>query len=309
MTTIAPHQPAPSPYPDDPAQERAAAFAFAQTGPDRFRVEPVPSGLLRLYGGSMIAQGLDAARLTVAAPKQAHSLHACFAQPGFTDVPLDFEVTRETDGRSFAQRRVRVTQEGRLVLNVLASFQAPEESPGHHAPMPQVPPPEACPPLWDMVRAQAHRLPERHRPFWTRRQQVDWRPAEPYSLWDHAPTPLPARRHFWLRFYDAIEGGPHVHQRLLAYASDLHIFHTGLGPMGIGVMNDRLQTSSLDHAIWFHADFRVDEWLLYALECPAASSSRMLGRGEVFTQDGRLVASVAQQGLARLLPEARLGRI
>ncbi len=296
-----------NPYPDDPELERRLAYEFEEIGPDRFRVGPIPSGLLRLYGGMVLSQSLAAARLTVPLDKVTHSLHAYFLQPGLTDRPVEFAVTRESDGRTFANRTVRMTQEGAPIVNLMASFKAPEPSGRHAFAMPDVPPPEGLTSLAELVAAYGDRLPERHRPFWRRAQQVDWRPIGFFPFDERKIRP--AARNFWFRFNGMVGGPLDVHQRLLAYASDLHIFHTALGPLGIGWANDFLQSSSLDHAIWFHDEFRVDEWMLYALDSPAATDALALGRGNVFRRDGTLVATVSQQGLARMLEEKREGKL
>lgn len=296
-----------NPYIDDPEAERSLGYQFEEIGADHFRVAPVPSSLLRLYGGMVVSQCLAAARLTVPTDKAAHSLHAYFLQPGMTDRPLDFTVSRESDGRTFANRFVRLTQDGAPILNLMASFKAPEPSGRHGFPMPDVPPPEGLTSLAELVAAYGDKLPERHRPFWRRRQQVDWRPVE-FFPFDEGGV-RPPRRHFWFRIDGVVEGPLDVHQRLLTYASDLHIFHTALGPLGVGWANDFLQSSSLDHAIWFHDTFRADEWMLYAMDSPAASDALAMGRGTIFRRDGTLVATVTQQGLARRLEEKREGKL
>lgn len=296
-----------TPYIDDPELERRIAYQFQEIAADHYRVAPVPSSLLRLYGGMALSQCLAAARLTVPEDKVAHSLHAYFLQPGHTDRAVDFTVTRESDGRTFANRTVRMTQDGAPIINLMASFKAPEPSARHAFPMPDAPPPENLVSLAELVADYGDRLPERHRPFWRRRQQVDWRPIGFFPFDERKVRP--ATRNFWFRFNGRIDGPLHLHQCLLAYASDLHIFHTALGPLGIGWANDFLQSSSLDHAIWFHDAFRVDEWMLYALDSPAATDALALGRGNIFRRDGTLVATVSQQGLARMLEEKREGKL
>jgi acyl-CoA thioesterase-2 len=294
-------------YIDDPEAERRLGYHFEELGPDHFRVGPVPSSLLRLYGGMVVSQCLAAAQLTVPADKVAHSLHAYYLQPGLTDRPVEFTVVRESDGRSFANRTVRMTQGGAPIVNLMASFKLPEPAAQHNFAMPDAPPPEGLTSLAQLVAAYGDRMPERHRPFWRRRQQVDWRPVE-FFPFDERDVRPPVR-HFWFRFHDTVDGPLSVQQRLLTYASDLHIFHTALGPMGVGWANDFLQSSSLDHAIWFHDAFRVDEWMLYALDSPAATNALALGRGNIFRRDGTLVATVSQQGLARMLEQKRQGKL
>ncbi|MGF7154821.1 acyl-CoA thioesterase-2 [Novosphingobium gossypii] len=296
-----------NPYIDDPEQERRLAYDFEEIGPDQFHVAPVPSGLLRLYGGMALSQSLAAAQRTAPPDKIAHSLHAYFLQPGLIDRPLEFSVTRESDGRSFSNRTIRMTQDGAPILNMMASFKAPEPAARHGFTMPDAPEPEGLTSLAELVARYGDRMPARHRPFWRRRQQVDWRPIGMFPFDEREVRP--PTRNFWFRFHGTIDGPLHVQQRLLAYASDLHIFHTALGPLGIGWANDFLQSSSLDHAIWFHDEFRVDEWMLYALDSPAASDAMALGRGNIFRRDGTLIATVSQQGLARMLEEKREGKL
>ena len=296
-----------NPFPDDPAEEAAALLRLADTGPDRFRTHPVPSGLLRLYGGQIVAQALGAMRLTVPSGKVAHALHLFYQRPGLTDRPLDLAVERDTDGRSFAQRRVAVTQDGAPVAYAMASFQVPESSGLHQDPMPDVPGPADLPPLARFFADNLADVPDRQRPFWCRRQMFDWRPVEPFHL---GPiTPMPARRHFWFRAQVPFTDSPEMHQTLLAYASDTHIIQGGLRPMGIAWDDAHLQISSLDHAVWFHQPCRVDDWLLYVIDSPVASGSRVLGTGTIHARDGTLVATVVQQGLARMLDAPREGKI
>lgn len=296
-----------NPYPDDPVLERAQAFAFAETAGDRFTAPVLPSGLLRLYGGMVVAQALASAQRTVPADKPVHSLHAYFLKPGLIDRPLDFAVRQLTDGRSFAARHVAVTQDANPVLELMASFQVDEPGPEFAMPMPDVPPPDALPILDDLFRANADTLPLRHRPFWLRRQQIEWRPCEPFTFGDDSVRA--PQRSFWFRMKDGLVADQARHRCWLAYASDFHIFQTGLLPLGYGFDNDFLQTSSLDHAIWFHADVDMNEWMLYALETPVSSGARLYSRGTVFRADGTPVAHVAQQGLVRVLVVAREGKI
>lgn len=294
-------------FPDDPDTERTQAFEFDQIGPDRFQSRPLPSGLLRLYGGMIVAQALAAMRLTTPEDKDAHALHLFYQRPGLTDRPLIFAVERDADGHSFAQRRVAVTQDGKPIAHAMASFQIHEPGRAHQAPMPNVPDPSTLEPLTAIFDRELAALPARHHPFWRRKQMFDWRPVENFQIGDAAV--YPAQRHFWFRANAAIDAPLHVQQRLLCYACDTHIMQNALRPLGIAWADDHLQSSSLDFAIWFHAPFRVDEWMLYALDSPASSGARVLGAGSVFRQDGVLAATVIQQGLARMLGEKREGKI
>ena len=260
-------------FPDDPDFERQHAYLLEQTGADFYRSAPMPSGLLRLDGGLIVSQALAAMQRTAPADKDVHALHVFYQRPGMIGRPLDFAVSRETDGRSFAQRRVAVTQDGEPVAQAMASFQVAEDGGLQQSAMPDVPPPEGLEPLALILARHADTLAPRHRPFWCRRQQFDWRPVEHFPIGEPAVV-RPARRHFWFRANAVVDGPLAQHKRLLAYASDTHILQTGLRPLGIDWTDERLQTSSLDHAIWFHAPFRVDDWMLYALDSPVASGAR-----------------------------------
>lgn len=293
---------------ENPATEQRMLFALEQLGDDHFRAQPFPSNLLRLYGGQVVAQALAAIQRTAPPSRPVHSCHAYFVRPGGTHRPIDFYVTRDRDGRSFSARRVAVEQDGKLILSMSASLQDREEGPHQQHPMPDVPSPESLTSMADLVAAVGDALPRRHWPFWRREALFDWRPVEPFRI-KSCPAET-SHRHFWVKLKTSLGDDPAEHQRFLAYASDLHILHAGLAPLGVGWADDHLQTASLDHAIWFHDDrFRVDEWLLYAIESPNSGHARTLGRGMIFTADGRLVATVAQEGLIRLLPTPRLDMI
>ncbi len=285
------------------AIERKMLFAFEEKGKDHFRTQPIPTTMLRLYGGQVVSQALAAAHRTVAEGKLANSCHAYFVRAGAIDRPLDFLVERDSDGRSFSARRVSVLQDGQLILSLSALFHAHEEAKRHQRPMPDVAPPDGLASMDELIADVGDALPKRHHPFWRRDHIFDWRPVGPFRIMDgQVESP---RRNFWLRLKDPAEPSERLHQWFFAYASDLHLLHAGLAPFGLGFADDHLQTASLDHAIWFHEPFRTDEWLLYSIDSPAAAQSLALGTGDLFTADGRLVASTAQQGLIRLHDEAR----
>ena len=289
-----------------PADEMAAVLRLHAAGDDRFRFDPVPNGLLRLYGGQLTAQALLAAGRT-APDRAAHSCHAYFGAPGRVDRPVDVQVVRDRDGRSFSTRRATATQDGQVVLTLAASFQVAEPGGRYGATMPpRLPSPETLPGLDDLARALGERFPERHRPVWWRAGPVDWRPVEPLRFVDPAEA---GPQHFWFRLRAPIGPDPALHRAMLVYASDIHILHAAMSPFDEPVGSDLWQTSSLDHAVWFHDDARVDEWLLYRVEPVAAGGARALGRGTIFAEDGRHVATVMQEGLARPLDMPRLGRL
>lgn len=276
-------------------------FDFIEVAPDRFRVPATGGPLQRLFGGHVLAQALSAAQRTVPPGKVAHSCHAYFVRAGRVDAPIDFVVTRDSDGRSFAMRRVMAMQAGALILSLSASMHVQEEGPIQQFSLPDVPPPEALPPLDEVIAATMAQMPLPRQAFWDRDLGLDFRAVEPFVTVD--PPVSPSHRHFWVKVRQPLGDDPVEHQCMLAYLSDLFIMHTGLGPLGLSWASPRLQDASLDHAIWFHQRVRADEWLLCMMDSPFAGGARTLGRSTVFTRDGRLVASVAQEGLIRILPE------
>lgn len=292
----------------DHARTAQALFAFEELDDDRFRIAPYPTNLLRLYGGQLSGQALAAAVRTVDDDRIVHSAHAYFGAPGLVDLPLDFRVHRDRDGRSFSSRRVEVSQQGRLVLTLSASFHVPEPGPSYGEPMPaDLPPPERIVPLVDQVRALGDRLPERHRPVWADEGLIDWRPTEPFAFVD--PIGDARVRDFWFRLRCPLPDAPGAQAAMLLYASDIQVLHTAMGPFGEPPASDYWQTSSLDHAIWFHDRFDVADWLLYRTRAVAGGHARALGSGRIFARDGRHVASVMQEGLTRLLTTPRVGRL
>lgn len=262
----------------------------------RGRNRDIGSG--RVFGGQVLAQALVAARRTVEEERVAHSLHGYFILPGDVEAPIVYFVDRLRDGKSFATRQVTAIQHGRAIFNMSASFQVLEEGPEHQAEMPDVPPPEELPRELDLIRAVAERIPEPLRAVYTQDRPIDFRPVDPVDFFH--PEPRPPRKHVWFRADGAMPDDTLSHQAVLAYASDYGLLGTALLPHGLSFQMRRLQAASLDHALWFHRPFRVDEWLLFATDGPSASGARGFTRGSLFTRDGRLVASVVQEGLLRI---------
>jgi acyl-CoA thioesterase II len=254
-------------------------------------------GTGRVFGGQVMAQALVAARRTIEEDRVAHSVHGYFILPGDLDVPIVYFVDRLRDGGSFTTRRVTAIQHGRAVFNMSASFHRVEDGIEHQTDMPDVPGPEGLASELDLIRAGADRLPESLRSILTQDRPIDFRPVglDPYDASRRQPL-----RHVWLRAVGAMPDNVLAHQAALAYASDYGLLATALQPHGMTIRDPRLQAASLDHTLWFHRDFRVDEWLLYTMDSPAAAGARGFTRGTVYTRDGRLVASVAQEGLLRV---------
>jgi acyl-CoA thioesterase-2 len=256
-------------------------------------------GTGRIFGGQVLAQALVAARRTIEEDRVAHSLHGYFILPGDLQIPVVYFVDRLRDGKSFTTRRVTAIQHGRAIFNMSASFQKVEEGPTHQLPMPDVPPPEELPSELQIIREMADRIPASLRDVLTQDRPIDFRPVEQVDPF--RPERQPPRRHMWLRAIGTMPDDLLMHQAILAYASDYGLLQTALLPHGLSFRMPNVQVASLDHAIWFHRPFRVDDWLLYAMDSPAAAGARGFTRGSFFTRDGTLVASVAQEGLTRIV--------
>lgn len=265
---------------------------------DLYRGKRQPGGVGRVFGGQVIAQALQAAQRSTEAPKVAHSLHAYFMRPGNEDFPIIYRVVRDFEGRSFATRRVIAMQRGEPILNMAASFQTPEEGLRHQDAMPDVPGPESLQSEAELRREMADEIPEKFRRHMLRGRPVEIRPVQPRSWF--RPDKREPRQDSWFRLVAPIGDDAAMHRAILAYASDMSLLGTATLAHGVNWMTHNLQTASLDHSLWLHEDFRADEWLLYACDSPWAGHARGFNRGKIYTQDGRLVASVAQEGLMRL---------
>ena len=254
-------------------------------------------GWQRVFGGQVIGQALVAAARTVEG-RVAHSLHAYFMRPGDPKVPILYEVDRIRDGRSFTTRRVDAIQHGRAIFSMEVSFQVEETGLEHQIAMPAVPPPEALPSESDISSLYLEGAPESVRRYWERERPIELRPVDLRHYLGREK--LEPSQHVWIRTTGRLPDDPEIHRCVLAYASDMTLLDTALFPHGRMVFDPDLQAASLDHAMWFHRPFRADDWLLYAEDSPSASGGRGFNRGSLFSRDGQLVASVAQEGLIRL---------
>ena len=264
---------------------------------DLYRGARQPGGRGRVFGGQVIGQALQAAQRSVEG-KAAHSLHAYFMRAGDEEHPIIFRVVRDFEGKSFSTRRVIALQKGQPILNMAASFQVPEEGLAHQDAMPDVPPPEDLKSESELRREAADRMPERFRELFRRRTSpIDIRPLHPRSWFE--PVKREPRNYSWFRAVAPIGDDPAMHRAVLAYASDMALMATSMMPHGVNWMTPGMQSASLDHALWIHEPVRADDWLLYATDSPWAGHARGMNRGSIFTRDGRLVASVAQEGLIR----------
>ena len=267
-----------------------------------FRGDSRDIGGPQVFGGQVLGQALSAAQHTVEG-RVAHSLHAYFLRRGDMHAPIVYEVDRSRDGGSFSNRRVVAIQHGRPILNLAASFQRIESGLEHHDDMPDVPGPDGLADMTEVPAKVRAAMPQKIRRFLTRKRPFEFRPVSPMRF-DSAEKRQPQHR-IWIKAVDRLPDDRILHQNLLAYVSDFELLGTSTMPHGIPMIGGNLIMASLDHAMWFHRDFRIDDWLLYSMDSPNAGGARGFARGQFFTRDGQLVASVAQEGLVRVVANRR----
>ncbi|MCJ7994501.1 acyl-CoA thioesterase II [Rhizobium cremeum] len=264
---------------------------------DLFRGKSPQNGWQRVFGGQVIAQALMAAQRCVEADRFVHSLHAYFMRPGDPAVPIIYQVERIRDGASFTTRRVVAIQHGKAIFSMSASFQLDEPGFDHQVEMPDVPAPESLmgeKEFRDVFLAQA---PDTVRRYWGRERPIEIRPV---SLVHYiSKEKLEPKAHIWVRTSAAPPDDRHYQAAILAYLSDMTLLDTSLYAHGTSIFDPSLQAASLDHAMWFHRPTRLDDWLLYTQDSPSASGARGMTRGSIYSRDGILIASVAQEGLIR----------
>jgi acyl-CoA thioesterase-2 len=264
---------------------------------DLFRGESRDIGSPQVFGGQVLGQALRAAYGTIAAGHIAHSLHAYFLKRGDFNAPIVYSVDRSRDGHSFSSRRVTAVQHGEQIFHMAASFQIPEVGVEHQLPMPELPPPESLPTAAVPPETLA-RLPEKMRRFFGRARPFEVRLVNPVDLLHpSAESPMQA---VWLRATDPLPDDDELHRCLLAYVSDYYLLNTSMRPHALRFLSKNLTIASIDHAMWFHRPMRVDQWFVHVLDSPSASGCRGFSRGSIFTREGELVASTAQEGLLRM---------
>ncbi|MBF7054310.1 acyl-CoA thioesterase II [Halomonas sp. KAO] len=252
-----------------------------------FRGRSQDLGLPQLFGGQVLGQALSAATQTVAAARRPHSLHGYFLRPGDPHRPVIYQVEAVRDGGSFATRRITAIQKGRPIFFCSASFHDAEQGFTHQAAMPTVSSPER------LIEEGAELA------------RFDNHPIEFLLDSEECQPGQPARKRVWFRLVGDLPDDPATHRGLLTYSSDFNLLTTALVPHGIGFRDPKLQIASLDHALWFHQEVRVDDWLLYDMDSPWAGQARGFARGSIYDREGRLVASSAQEGLTRLHDKPR----
>ncbi|MCC3702191.1 acyl-CoA thioesterase II [Rouxiella badensis] len=262
-----------------------------------FRGESEDLGLRQVFGGQVVGQALYAAKQTVPSDRGIHSFHSYFLRPGDSTKPIVYDVEILRDGNSFSARRVKAVQGGKPIFYMTASFQSLEEGFEHQNTMPQVPAPETLISESDIAKQFIHMIPKRFHEKFTGERPIEMRPVKfhnPLQGKHEAPE-----RAVWIRANGAMPDDLRIHQYLLGYASDFNFLPTALQPHGVGFLEEGMQVATIDHSMWFHRPFRMDEWLLYSIESPSASGARGFVRGQFYTREGVLVASTVQEGVMR----------
>ncbi len=281
---------------DNPVADLVSLLDIERIEVNLFRGVSPDDGMRRVFGGQVIAQALVAAYRTVE-NRTCHSLHAYFIRPGDPTVPILYEVDRARDGKSFTTRRVVAIQHGEQILNLAASFQVAETGFSHQSKMPAVKMPDELK-SEDELRALAKdHIPKEFQKQFARPRPIELKPVDPRAM--ISPEKTEPKKQMWMRARANVGADVPLQQCLLAYASDMGILDTATKPHGVNWFTGGVQMASLDHSMWFHEPFNMSEWLLYSMDSPSASGARGFNRGEIFTERGVLVASVAQEGLMR----------
>ena len=281
----------------DAIQDLLAFLDIEKIEHNIFRGDSPKVGWQRVFGGLVIAQALVAAARTVD-NRPPHSLHAYFILAGDPSVPIVYEVDRIRDGRSFATRRCVAIQHGRAIFALSASFQVEEAGLEHQIDMPNVPDPDSLPSQDEIKRQFGHLMSESVRGYFERPRPIELRPVDLSRYLARGGT-LASTQSIWVRAVAPLPDDPAIHRAVLAYLSDMTLLDTAMIVHGKSVFSKELQVASLDHSMWFHRPFRADQWLLYVQDSPSSSGARGLTRGSVFSREGALVATVAQEGLMR----------
>ena len=256
-------------------------------------------GSPNVYGGQVLAQAVSAANTTIMDNKILHSIHCYFINPGDNDLEITYKVENIKDGKSFNTRRVVASQKGRDIFIMSASYQKYETGIEHQDIMPNVARPESLSSFSDLFAEFAAKFNIQPRGIFAPNGPFIFHPVEHYDPFN--PRIRPARNHTWFKTNGSLSEDPLLHQTTLAYASDFNLLITALFPHGLSFFTTPMQIASLDHAMWFHRPVRTDDWLLYVVESSNANNGRAFCTGKIYTKDGVLVASTAQEGLIRKL--------
>lgn len=283
---------------NDALSELIELLALERIEENLFRGQSYDPGWGRVFGGQVIGQALSAAAKTVPEERHVHSMHGYFLRPGRVDIPIVYDVDRIRDGKSFTTRRVVAIQNGKAIFNLSASFQATEEGFEHQSEPLEVPGPENLLSEEELVRRVIDKIPQEMHKIALAKRPIELRPVKPRN--PLRPKVRAPKHQVWYRAGDGdLPDDPALHCYLLAFASDFQFLTTAMDPHGVSWLSPGMQVASLDHSMWFHRPFRMDEWLLHVIESPSASGARGLVQGKFFDREGRLVASTAQEGLMR----------
>ena len=281
--------------PENPIQDLVEVLSLEQLSPTEFRgrTQWMPQG--RVFGGQVLAQSLVAATKTVDEARNFHSLHSYFLRPGDLDKSIDFSVEILRDGRSFSARRVHALQDGKPIFSMIASFQESATGLEHEEKMPEAPAPETLPSAADLLSMIDHPATN----YWAKARPFDLRHVvEPVYL-KPAKSQV-ANQMVWFKTISELPTDPLLHTAALAYASDYTILESVLRKHGLSWAHPGLSAASLDHALWFHAVPNLNDWHLYVQHSPAAMGGRGLSQGKIYSQSGKLIATVAQEGMIRI---------
>lgn len=262
-----------------------------------YRGQSQDLGFRAVFGGQVMGQALSAAKETLPAGRIVHSLHSYFLRPGDAAKPIVYDVETIRDGKSFSTRRVSAIQYGKPIFYMTASFQGEEQGLSHQAIMPDVPAPEELRSSLEFYQENAQHIPEAIRNKFIREMPIEMRPVNFHNPFK--PEALEPVKHIWFKANGDMPDDQRIHNYLLAYASDFEFLPTALQPHGVSFMQPNMQVATIDHAMWFHRPFRMDDWMLYTIDSPSASSGRGLVRGQFFDRQGNLVASTIQEGVMR----------
>jgi len=262
-----------------------------------FRGQSQDLGFPAVFGGQVIGQALSAAQTTTDSSRKVHSFHSYFLRPGDANKPIIYEVENIRDGKSFSTRRVQAIQNGKPIYYMTASFQKEEPGFEHQAPMPNVVGPEKLESDLAFYIRNADLIPSKVRSKFTCEKPIEFRHVEFQNPFK--PQRREAKKYLWLKANGTMPDCQQIHKYLLAYASDFNFIPTALLPHKASYVQSNIQVASIDHSMWFHQDFRLDDWLLYVIDSPSASGARGFVRGEFYNRDGILVASATQEGLIR----------
>lgn len=254
-------------------------------------------GFKAVFGGQVMGQALSAAKETLPEERKIHSFHSYFLRPGDASKPIFYEVENLRDGKSFSTRRVSAIQFDKPIFYMTASFQTEEQGFTHQVTMPDVPGPEELVSDLDFYQQHAAQIPASLRSKFICEKPIDMRAVDFQNPFE--PQVSAPKRYVWFKANGQMPDDLRVHKYLLAYASDFNFLPTALQPHGRSFMAPQMQVATIDHAMWFHRDFRFDDWLLYVVDSPAASGGRGLVQGHFFSRDGNLVATTIQQGVIR----------